>query len=63
MNPMDNLHAWPTDYGNDICVINQDVWESVGPKHDINDMEKGLDIFLLSAASFLITQQCLGSAE
>jgi len=49
MNPMDNLHAWPTDYGNDICVINQDVWESVGPKHDINDMEKGLDIFLLSA--------------
>ena len=49
---MDNLHAWPTDYGNDICVINQDVWESVGPKHDINDMEKGLDIFLLSAESY-----------
>lgn len=63
MNPMDNLYGWPTDYGNDICVINQDVWESVGPKHDINDMEKGLDIFLLSAESFLITQQCLVSAE
>lgn len=63
MNPMDNLHGWPTDYGNDICVINQDVWESVGPKHDINDMEKGVDIFLLSAESFLITHQCLVSAE
>lgn len=36
---MNNSEGLPIDYWNDSHVINQDVWESVGPEHDVNFTE------------------------